>query len=166
MSILARGLNNNVVQSSWQHFVCPQCRVFWFSFMNDNDILLWHGGGYAQVQNIWDSWLSAVVFAVWSSATFRPRDNTTVCFCFLKFFDTCLVCLGPNGMTGEMQWCTSGLGLVSTSSHPPSSPALLSNGTTVVFCALGVWKIVAALVRALLRQLLHYIWDVLLQKVK
>lgn len=32
-----------------------------------------------------------------------------------------------------------------TSSHPPSSPALLTDDTAVVFSALGVRKIVAAL---------------------
>lgn len=52
----------------------------------------------------------------------------------------------------------------STSSHPPSSPALLSDAAAVVFCALRVWKIVTALLRVLLRQLLRHIWDVLLHE--
>jgi len=44
-----------------------------------------------------------------------------------------------------------------TSAHPPSSSALLSDGIAVVFWALGVREVVAALLRALLRQLLRHI---------
>lgn len=52
-----------------------------------------------------------------------------------------------------------------TSSHPPSSPALRRNGAAVVFCASGVRQIVTALIRAVLWQILHHLWDVLLHEI-
>lgn len=44
-----------------------------------------------------------------------------------------------------------------TSPHPSSSPALLSDGIAVVFCASGVREIVTAFLRPILRQLLRHI---------